>query len=103
MQYQHEKLTQEIIGAAIEVHKVLGPGLLESVYKKCLCWELEILGLNYKQELSIPFTYKNNPIDYEFRIDLLVEDRIVIELKSVEQILPVHEAQLLTYLKLTNK
>ncbi len=103
IRYQDEELTHNIIAAAIEVHKTLGPGLLESAYKTCLLMEFEEMGLNYKQELMTPIVYRNKRIDCGFRIDVLVEDKIVLELKSVEHILPVHEAQILTYLRLLGR
>ena len=103
MIYQHQELTHKIIAAAIEVHKILGPGLLESAYRLCLAFELENQGLHYQQELLIPILYKDRKIDCGFRLDFLVENAVVLELKSIEKILPVHEAQLLTYLRLTGK
>jgi len=93
-------LTYKINGAAIEVHKYLGPGLLESVYHKCLGFELDIRNMRYASELTVPFKYKGNDLDVKFRCDFLVNDAIVVELKAVEYILPVHEAQLLTYMNL---
>jgi GxxExxY protein len=93
-------LTYKINGAAIEVHKELGPGLLESVYHKCLKRELELRDIKFKSELIIPIDYKGIAIDSELRCDLFVEDVIVVELKSVEKILPIHQSQLLTYMKL---
>jgi GxxExxY protein len=101
--YQDEEITRAIIAAAIEVHKTLGPGLLESTYKTCLLIELEENGLQYREEVAVPIIYKNRQIDGGFRIDVLVADRVVVELKSVEHILPVHEAQVLTYLRLLEK
>ncbi|HRH10605.1 MAG TPA: GxxExxY protein [Bacteroidia bacterium] len=94
-------LTYKINGAAIEVHKALGPGLLESVYHKCLKHELDLKGIKFFSELTIPVSYKGIEINTELRVDLFVENRIVVELKAVESILPIHEAQLLTYMKLT--
>jgi GxxExxY protein len=93
--------TSQIIGAAIEVHRVLGPGLLESTYAGCLKRELHARRLKFVSERSIPVVYKGTTLDFSYRIDLIVEDRIVVEVKSVATVLPVHEAQLLTYLKLT--
>jgi len=93
--------TRQIIGAAIEVHRILGPGLLESTYAECLRIEFDGRGLRYVSELSIPIVYKGTTLDSAYRIDLIVEDRVVIEVKSVAKVLPVHEAQVLTYLKLT--
>ncbi len=98
------ELSSKIIKAAINVHKELGPGLLESVYQKCLVIELKLLGLEVESEVSLPVNYKGQKVDDEgFRIDLLVENRVVVELKSVEKVQPVHPKQLLTYLKLANK
>ncbi|MCK4407982.1 MAG: GxxExxY protein [Bacteroidales bacterium] len=99
----YKKLTQKIIAAAIEVHKELGPGLLESVYEYCLVEELTNMGLNVKNQVKLPIVYKGKTLNKEFYIDLLIEDKIVIELKAVEVILPVHEVQLVTYLKLADK
>lgn len=96
-------LTYEVIGAAITVHKEIGPGLLESVYHECLKSELEERGINYRSELIVPVFYKGKDLDAKLRCDLLVEETVVIELKSVEMVLPVHSAQLLTYLKLLQK
>jgi len=101
--YQSEELTRDIILAAIEVHKVLGPGLLESTYKACLLAEFEDRKLNYKQEVLAPLIYKNRRIEHGFRVDILVENEVIVELKSIEQILPVHLAQVRTYLRLLDK
>ncbi len=95
-------LTKTIIGAAIEVHKTLGPGLLESAYQNCLFHELTQQGLQVKKEIALPIIYKDIRLDHGYRIDLLVEDNIVLELKTVEYLTEVHEAQILTYLKLGN-
>jgi len=89
-----------IIGAAIKVHSVVGPGLLESVYEACLLYELEKLRLGIRKQVTIPIRYEDLWIDNGYRVDLLVEDRVVVELKAVESILPVHRAQLLSYLRL---
>ena len=94
-------LTSQVIGAAIEVHRVLGPGLLESAYQACMCQELTLRKLSFEQQKSIPLEYKGTLLDCGYRLDLIVANKIIVELKTVEQILPVHEAQLLTYLKLT--
>jgi GxxExxY protein len=96
-------ITHGIIAAAIEVHRQLGPGLLESAYQECVCYELSQMGLAFTREVQLPLSYKGLKLDCSYRIDLLVEDEIVVELKSVEQILPVHSAQLLTYLKAAHK
>jgi len=94
------QLSNVVIGAAIDVHKILGPGLLESAYETCLCHELGLRGIEYQKQLKLPVEYKDVLLDCGYRLDVLVEDKIVIELKSVEKILPIHDAQLLTYLKL---
>ncbi len=96
-----EELTGAICSAAIEVHKYLGPGLLESAYETCLCHELHERGLVFQRQVSLPIVYKGIHLDCGYQLDVLVENQIVLELKSVECILPVHEAQLLTYLKLS--
>ncbi len=96
------QLTQEIIGAAIEVHRVLGPGLLESAYGTCLCREFEMRGLSYKQQLALPITYKGVQLGNSYRLDFLVEDQVVLDIKAVEKLLAIHEAQVLTYLHLGN-
>ena len=95
------KITEKIIGCAIEVHKLLGPGLLESVYEKALCIELKLAGLKFQRQKSLPVLYKNESIG-EFKIDILVENKIVLELKSVERHDPLFEAQILSYMKLGN-
>lgn len=96
-------LTEKIIGCAIKVHRVLGPGLLESAYEVCLVHELRKAGLKAERQVALPVIYEGLRLDADYFIDILVEDTVVIELKSVEHILPIHEAQLLTYLKLANK
>jgi GxxExxY protein len=97
IRYQHEEITREIILGSIQVHKTLGPGLLESAYKTCLLLEFQDRGLRCQQELIVPIVYNNHRIDCGFRVDLLVEEKVVVELKAIEQILPVHEAQVLPY------
>ena len=99
----NEELTRAIIGAAIEVHRVLGPGLLESVYEECLCYELSLRGLKFNRQVPLPVVYKEVKLDCGYRMDVVVEDAVILELKSVEAIAPIHEAQLLTYLKLSEK
>jgi len=94
------ELSQKIIGCAIEVHKQLGPGLLESAYQECLYYELKQLGLKVQKEKPMPIVYKEVKLDHGYRIDLLVEDKVVIEIKTVEVFNEVHTAQVLTYLKL---
>lgn len=99
----YNRLTDTIISAAIEVHKELGPGLLESVYEVCLVSVLRSKGISVKKQVTLPVFFKGEQLEKEFVIDILVENRIVLELKSVEAILPIHEAQLVTYLKLSDK
>jgi GxxExxY protein len=96
-------ITRGIIAAAIEVHRHLGPGLLESAYQECVCYELSRAGLSFTREVHLPLSYKGLKLECSYRIDLLVEDAILVELKSVEQILPIHSAQLLTYLRASHK
>nr|NQU91394.1 GxxExxY protein [Bacteroidota bacterium] len=96
------KITEKIIGCAIKVHKELGPGLLESAYKECLFWELKQAGLKAEKEKALPLIYHEVKLEIGYRIDLLVEDKVVIEIKSVEGLTDVHTAQVLTYLKLNN-
>ncbi len=97
------KISKQILDAAIEVHKQLGPGLLESVYEYCLCKELELRKIKYERQVKIPIFYKNEPVGSDYIIDILVEDELILELKAVEKVLPIHKAQLLSYLRLTNK
>ncbi len=98
-----EQITKEIIGAAIEVHKALGSGLLESAYEECLAYELIQKGLKVERQKPVPIIYKEIKLDYGYRIDLLVEDSVIIELKSIEAFAPIHEAQILTYMKFAEK
>jgi len=100
---EQEHLTESIIGAAIDVHRELGPGLLESAYEECLCHELHLRGLNFQREVELPVMYKGLKLDCGYRLDVVVEEQVVLELKSIEQILPIHQAQLLTYLRLSGK
>ena len=93
-------VTHDIIGAAIEVHRSLGPGLLESVYLECVCHELRMRNVVFDREIPVPLYYKGLQLDQNYRLDLIVAGSIIVELKSVEKLLPVHQAQLLTYLKL---
>ncbi len=102
-QEQKDARTSPIIGAAIEVHRQLGPGLLESAYEQCLCHELHLRGLLFERQVDIPVSYKGLKLDCGYKIDLIVGDEVIVELKSVERVLPVHEAQLLTYMKLSRK
>ncbi|MCK5537039.1 MAG: GxxExxY protein [Bacteroidales bacterium] len=99
---ENNKITEIIIGKAIEVHKQLGPGLLESAYQECLFYELKNSGLNVIKEIALPIVYKEIELDHGYRIDLLVENKVVIELKTVEYLNDVHTAQILTYMKLGN-
>lgn len=94
------KTTEQIIGAAIEVHRALGPGLLESAYEECLCHELNLRKIPFERQKPLPVEYKGVKLDCGYRLDLLVDNSVVVELKAVETIEPIHEAQLLTYLKL---
>lgn len=99
---QENDISGKIIGAAIEVHKKLGPGLLESAYEECLCCEMQLRGIEFKRQVPLPLNYKGIDLDCGYRLDLLVEDKVIVELKSVEGLEPIHEAQMLTYLKLRN-
>lgn len=96
-----DQITEKIIGSAIAVHKALGPGLLESAYEECLCFELAEAGLEFKRQVALPVIYKGVKLDCGYRMDVVVEESVIIEIKAVERIVPVHEAQLLSYLKLT--
>ncbi len=98
-----DELTYKIIGCAIEVHKLLGPGLLESVYEKCFIHELSLRELQYKSQQKVPVSYKDIALDAELRFDVLVEDLIIVELKAIDGLLPIHEAVLLTYMKMLCK
>ncbi|HLP84662.1 MAG TPA: GxxExxY protein [Phycisphaerales bacterium] len=102
-EHERDPLTQRIIGAAIEVHKSLGPGLLEAVYEQCLAIELVHRGLNVLRQVNVPIVYREVTIDAAYRADMVVDDLVVLELKAVEVVLPVHEAQLLSYMRLLNK
>jgi len=98
---KEDVLSNKVIGAAIEVHKTLGPGLLESAYEKCLCREFDLIGLPYETQKQLPLSYKNESLDCGYKLDLIVDDSVILELKSVNKLEPIHDAQLLTYLKLT--
>jgi GxxExxY protein len=95
--------TSPIIGAAIEVHRALGPGLLESAYEECLCHELRLRGLDFTRQVALPVQYKGVKLDCGYKLDVVVQDAVILELKAVDRLLPIHEAQLLTYLRLTGK
>lgn len=98
-----DQISHRIIGAAIEVHRHLGPGLLESAYETCLVFELKRLGLNVEEQKPLPVVYKDVKLDCGYRLDLVVEGEIIVEIKAVEQLLPIHEAQLLSYLRLSHR
>jgi len=101
-QNKYNLLSEQIIGSAIEVHKALGPGLLESAYEACLCHELNLRGIPFESQVDLPVLYKGVKLEIGYRMDLVVNKLIVVELKAVERLEAIHEAQLLTYLKLTN-
>lgn len=96
------EITKTIIGGAIEVHRALDPGLLESAYEECLCRELSLRQISFKRQYPIPVVYKNIRLDCGYRIDLVVEDKVVVEIKAIDNLQAIHDAQLLTYLKLGN-
>jgi GxxExxY protein len=98
-----EQLTEQIIGAAIEVRRELGPGLLESAYEVCFCHELHLRNLSFQRQVDLPVAYIDLKLDCGYRLDVVIENLVVVELKSIEQLLPVHQAQLLTYLRLSGK
>lgn len=98
---ERDPLTHAIIGAAIEVHREFGPGILESAFEECLCFELANAGLSFQRQVALPVVYKGQRLQHGFRPDLIIENAVVVELKNVEKLLPVHDLQLLTYLKLT--
>jgi GxxExxY protein len=95
-----DELSNKVIGCALKVHRELGPGLLESTYEQCLCYELSQVGINFERQKELPVKYQNVMIDCGYRIDLLVEGKLIVELKSVDTLQRIHEAQLLTYMKL---
>ena len=96
-----DQLTQQIIACAIEVHRQLGPGLLESAYEECLCWEFVAHGIPFERQRSQAVNYKGTHLDCGYRMDIVVADEVVLELKSVEKLLPLHQAQLISYLRLS--
>jgi len=98
-----DEISHRIIGAAIEVHRHLGPGLLESAYQSCLAFELKQLGVKLEEQKPLPVVYKQVRLDCGYRLDLVVEDEIIVEIKAIEKLLPIHEAQLLSYLRLAKK
>lgn len=99
----YEELSREILGAAIEVHRELGPGLLESAYEECLCRELELREIRFQRQLELPVIDKGTRLDCGYRIDVLVEDQVLLEIKAAEALAPIHKAQLMTYLRLSQK
>jgi GxxExxY protein len=98
---ENDLLTQRVIGFAIEVHRQLGPGLLESAYEECLCFELEQAGVAFRRQAALPVIYKSVRLDCGYRLDIVIEDRVILELKTSERLLPIHEPQMLTYMKLS--
>jgi GxxExxY protein len=99
--YEHDPLTEKIIGFAIEVHRQIGPGLLESAYEECLCYELKEHGIGFRRQVPLPVVYKGVRLHCGYRMGVLVEDELILELKTAERLMPIHEAQMLTYLKLS--
>ena len=99
---EFDELSNQVIGCALEVHRNLGPGLLESTYEQCLAYEMKAAGMAFKLQYPLPVQYKSIKLDCGYRIDLLVNEAIIVELKSVDKILPIHQAQLLTYMKLAD-
>ena len=100
--HQNDLLTEKIIGFAIEVHRHLGPGLLESAYEEFLCYELTQSSLVYRRQVALPVVYKGVRLDCSYRRDVVVEDQLILELKTVERLMPIHEAQMLTYMKMSD-
>ncbi len=98
---ERDPLTEKVIGLAIEVHRVLGPGLLESAYEGCFCYELKANGVPHRRQVPLPVVYKSIKLDCGYRMDVVIDGRLVIELKTVDRLLPIHDAQMLTYLKLS--
>lgn len=98
---EHRELTERVIGLAIEVHRIIGPGLLESVYTECLCLELEQAGIAFESEVMVPVIYKSKTIPLGFRADILVANAVIIEIKAIASLVPAHEAQILTYLRMS--
>ena len=97
------QLSSKIIGAAIEVHRTLGPGLLESAYEECICYELELRRIKFERQKALPIIYKGKRLDCGYRLDIVIDNKIITELKSIEKIEPIHKAQLLSYLKLSGQ
>jgi GxxExxY protein len=101
MPFENDALTEKVIGLAIEVHRQLGPGLLESAYEECLCLELDEAGVIFRRQVPLPVVYKSIRLECGYRLDVLIEDQLILELKTVERLLPIHDAQVLTYMKLS--
>jgi GxxExxY protein len=102
MNLSHETgLGERVIGLSIDVHRHLGPGLLESAYEECLCFELKQAGISYQRQVALPIVYKDVRLDCGYRMDIVIQNELIIEIKAVDRILPVHEAQMLTYLRLS--
>jgi len=101
--FKEKELTQKIIGTAIEVHKQMGPGLLESVYEECLLRELDLQEISFLRQVSLPIEYKGIKLESSLKLDLLIENKVIVELKAVDSILPIHQAQILSYMKLAKK
>ena len=99
--HENDSLTEKFIGFGIEVHRQLDPGLLESAYEECLCFELKQAEIAFRRRVPLPVSYKSVRLDCGYRLDLVIEGRLIVELKTVERLLPIHEAQLLTYMKLS--
>jgi GxxExxY protein len=99
--HENDLLTEKVIGFAIEVHRQLGPGLLESAYEECLCYELTQNAIGYRRQVPLPVVYKGMRLDCGYRMDVVVENQVILELKTVERLMPIYEAQMLTYLKLS--
>ncbi len=100
--YENQRLTERIIGLAIDVHRATGPGLLESAYKTCLCWELERAGIAFEREAPLPIFYRGEVIRLGFRADIVIMDKVILEIKAVPAIVPAHDAQMLTYLRMSH-
>jgi GxxExxY protein len=98
--YERDPLTDQVIGFAIEVHRHLGPGLLESAYEECLCYELKVNAVGFQRQVPLPVVYKSVRLDCGYRMDVVVENRLILEIKSAERLMPIHEAQVLTYMRL---
>lgn len=96
-------LTERVIGLAIDVHRELGPGLLESAYEECLCFELKQSGLSHERQVPLPVVYKGARLDCGYRLDVVVEKEVIVEIKAVERLMPIHDAQVLTYLRLSGR